>query len=495
MHDTFKCTGQEKPGYHDQDPADARGRKAAGDCGQEPHRGHRYELRVGACEAGINPPKELFPFRKYENSFFEGTLDELKVKAIVLDNGETRFLILGMDVGDSLDGEQKQMIEDTYGFDYEHILNFNSHNHSAPHWGHHPAPRGKKPEDQDFCEGEYEKTVIAGIHLAIQGAIASLQPARYGFGTGESYINTNRDQLFEDGCWMQGQNYAGFSDKTLAVMKFEDYDGNLIAAFLNYCCHGTCAFTRRDTDGKVKTSPEFTGYACDYVKQRFGGKPVIVWSSGAAGDQNPLFSSEGFPRIYEPDGYSESINTPDGTQYMIQRHWGFQHGIDAIKVINSITNLKDKMRITTSSEIVDLQGQKAPEGADMQYNRLLVDNFLRGYRPELFENGRRPEKKFVEMIPDKTVELRMQLAILGDTAFVGAAAEPYCKIGFKCKKASPFKNTVIVTHTDSRKAGYILDDDSADHKVFQSYARVYPGNNDSKIVDGMLRMFDDALNQ
>ena len=495
MHDTFKCTGQEKPGYHDQDPADARGRKAAGDCGQEPHRGHRYELRVGACEAGINPPKELFPFRKYENSFFEGTLDELKVKAIVLDNGETRFLILGMDVGDSLDGEQKQMIEDTYGFDYEHILNFNSHNHSAPHWGHHPAPRGKKPEDQDFCEGEYEKTVIAGIHLAIQGAIASLQPARYGFGTGESYINTNRDQLFEAGCWMQGQNYAGFSDKTLAVMKFEDYDGNLIAAFLNYCCHGTCAFTRRDTDGKVKTSPEFTGYACDYVKQRFGGKPVIVWSSGAAGDQNPLFSSEGFPRIYEPDGYSESINTPDGTQYMIQRHWGFQHGIDAIKVINSITNLKDKMRITTSSEIVDLQGQKAPEGADMQYNRLLVDNFLRGYRPELFENGRRPEKKFVEMIPDKTVELRMQLAILGDTAFVGAAAEPYCKIGFKCKKASPFKNTVIVTHTDSRKAGYILDDDSADHKVFQSYARVYPGNNDSKIVDGMLRMFDDALNQ
>ena len=50
-----------------------------------------YELKVGACEAGINPPRELFPFRKYENSFLEGTLDELKVKAIVLDNGETRF--------------------------------------------------------------------------------------------------------------------------------------------------------------------------------------------------------------------------------------------------------------------------------------------------------------------------------------------------------------------------------------------------------------------
>ena len=454
-----------------------------------------YELKVGACEAGINPPETLFPFRKYENSFFEGSIDELKAKAIVLDNGETRFLILGLDAGDALNGEQKQMLTEQYGFDYEHILNFNAHNHSAPHWGDNPAPRGKKPEDQARAEIEYGKTVMAGIHKAIQGAIANQKPARYGFGTGESYINTNRDQLFEDGFWMQGQNYAGFSDKTLAVMKFEDYDGNLIAAFMNYCCHGTCAFTRRDADGKVKTTPEFTGYACNYVQQRFGNKPVIIWSSGAAGDQNPLFSSEGFPRTYEADGYSESIDTPDGTQYMIQRHWGFQHGIDAIRVINSIQNMKEKMRITTSSTIVELEGQKAPEGADMQYNRLLVDNFLRGYRPELFEDGKRPEKMLVEMVPDGTVELRMQLAILGDTAFVGEAAEPYCKIGYKCKEASPFKNTVIVTHTDNRKVGYILDDDSVSHKVFQSYAKVRPGCNDDKIVGGMLCMFDDALNK
>lgn len=454
-----------------------------------------YELKVGAAEAGINPPEELFPFRKYENSFLEGCIDELKVKAIVLDNGETRFLFLGMDVGDSLNDVQKRMITDEYGFDYEHILNFNTHNHSAPHWGHTPGIRGKKPDDQDRCETEYEKTVMKGIHTAIRGAIESLRPATYGFGTGESYINTNRDELFEDGFWMQGQNYAGFSDKTLAVIKFEDYDGNLIGAVLNYCCHGTLAFTRRDSDGKVKITPEFMGYACNYVKERFGGTPVIMWSSGAAGDQNPLFSSEGFPRSYEPDGYSESIDTPDGTQYMLQRHWGSVHGIDAIKVINSITDMKRRMRIVTSSTVVDLEGQSAPEGADMQYNRLLVDNFLRGYRPELFEGGKRPEKKLVEMIPGGTVPLYMQLAILGDTAFVGEAAEPYCKIGFKCKEASPFKNTVIVTHTDGRRAGYILDDASADHKVFQSYAKVHPGNNDDKIIRGMLDMFDDALSK
>ena len=171
-----------------------------------------YELKAGACEAGINPPEELFPFRKYENSFLEGCLDELKAKAIVLDYGETRFLILGMDVGETLNGEQKAEITKKYGFDYEHILTFNTHNHSAPLWGHVPAPRGKKPQDQSEREIAYEKTVMAGIHKAVEGAIASLRPARYGFGTGECYINTNRDQLFEYGFWMQGQKYAGFSD-------------------------------------------------------------------------------------------------------------------------------------------------------------------------------------------------------------------------------------------------------------------------------------------
>ena len=88
----------------------------------------------------------------------------------------------------------------------------------------------------------------------------------------------------------------------------------------------------------------------------------------------------------------------------------------------------------------------------------------------------------------------MQLAVLGDVAFVGAAAEPYVEIGLKCKAASPFKNTVIVTHTAAEKAGYILSDAAACHTVFQSFSKVRPGNNDKPIVDGMLKMFEDVLN-
>lgn len=323
--------------------------------------------------------------------------------------------------------------------------------------------------------------------------MASLRPAKYGYGEGKSYINCNRDKQFEDGFWMQALDPAGFSDKTVAVLKFEDLEGNLIGAFANYCCHATVAFCVYDVDGKGKITSGFPGIACSYIENRYDNEPVIIWSSGAAGDQNPIGTSEGYPRIYEKDGYSESIATPPGTQYMIQRHVGYTHAIDIIETMKTIECRNNEMRISGTKTVVELVGQKAPEGADMQYNRLLVDNFLRAYRPELFEGGKRPEKKLVEMVPHGINPLNMQLAILGDVAFVGAAAEIYCQIGAHLKKESPFKKTVVVTH-NGPCAGYIISDEAPDHKVFQSYAKTYPGNNNKPITEGMLGMFNTLLN-
>lgn len=455
------------------------------------------ELKVGVGKKCITPLRETFPVHRYENVYLEGILGDIYARAILLDNEEERFLFLSTEADPALYEKDKQAISEKYKIPADHIMTTCTHNHSAPHWGDRRSPYGDDKEENLRQHREYGKVVLKGIHEAIDEAILSLKPVRYGFGTGESYINTNRDEQFEDGYWMQSQNYAGVSDKTLAIMKFEDLEGNLIAAITNYCCHGTTAFCVKDADGKVKLTPGFMGYACDFVEKRFTGKtqPVIMWTAGASGDQNPLFSSEGFPRVYESDGYSESIPTPPGTQYMIQKHWGYTHAMDMIRTLNSIKCMKERMEIRTASTMVELEGQKAPDGADMQLNRLLCDNFLRHYRPELFEGGKRPEKKLVTMIPGGIVPLPMQLAILGDVAFVGEAAEPYVEIGLKCKAASPYKNTVVVTHTAAEKAGYILSDAAAHHTVFQSFAKVRPGNNDKLIVDGMLKMFDEALNK
>lgn len=454
------------------------------------------KLKAGAGKAEINLPEHLYPYHRFDKGFLEAKGDgDLYARAIAIDNGERRFLFVAIDGSSSPNQEFREKLAEKFGLEKDYIYTVNTHNHSSPQWGE--VTRGeidKEVEERTRKRKEYGETVMSGILKASEEAFSTLRPARYGFGEGKSYININRDEQFEDGNWMQGQNFSAPSDKTMAVLKFEDPQGHLIGAVLNYACHGTLAFLCKDSDGKVKVTPEFMGYACDYIEKRYGDNAVVMWTCGAEGDQNPLFSSEGFPRVYETDGYSERVMTPPGTQYLLQKHFGYVHGIDAIKILDRTPCKYGNMKIQAVSTIVSLDGQRPPEGADMMLNRLFVDNLIRESRPDLCVGGKAPEKRLVTMIPEGTVPLKMQLVIFGEVAWLGIAGEPYCSIALKCKQISPFKNTVIMTHTDAESAHYILGDAEADHNVFQSFCRVHPGKNDGRIIDGMMEMFNRILN-
>jgi hypothetical protein len=58
-----------------------------------------------------------------------------------------------------------------------------------------------------------------------------MQPARFGFGTGSSWLNVNRDAVDPaTRKWTQAPDLQGPSDKTVAVLKFESLSGRPIAA-------------------------------------------------------------------------------------------------------------------------------------------------------------------------------------------------------------------------------------------------------------------------
>ena len=67
---------------------------------------------------------------------------------------------------------------------------------------------------------------------------ANLQPAQFGFGTGNAYVTINRREFFpKTGWWWRGYNPEGPSGKTVAVLKFTDLTGKPIALFINYPVH------------------------------------------------------------------------------------------------------------------------------------------------------------------------------------------------------------------------------------------------------------------
>src|SRR5688572_22694530 len=156
-------------------------------------------LRVGAAKVDVTPSQNELPKNGY------GILDHLYARAIVLDNGAATAALVTVDAGaiaDSLWQAVSQSIAKDLGIPATHVLLTATHTHSA---GGQRSPG-------------YAEKIVEAVRLAKQ----RLTPARIGYGTGESYINVNRQIIDpKTGRWWEGPNREGPSDKTVAVVKFE----------------------------------------------------------------------------------------------------------------------------------------------------------------------------------------------------------------------------------------------------------------------------------
>ena len=136
-----------------------------------------------------------------------------------------------------------------------------------------------------------------------------------GYGTGESYINVNR-QITDPktGKWWEGPNREGPSDKTVAVLKFESLSGEPLAVYYNYAVHGVIAGQLDQISGDIP------GASSRYIEDAFGGDVVAVWSTGASGDQNPIYFQQTYDlreiriKDYAKRGQDISNAMPPGGQ-------------------------------------------------------------------------------------------------------------------------------------------------------------------------------------
>src|SRR6188474_2553364 len=126
-------------------------------------------LRVGAAKVDVTPSENELPKNGY------GVLDHLYARAIVLDNGAATAALVTVDAGaipDSLWQAVSQSIARDLGIPATRVLLTATHTHSAG---------GQRGPD-------YAQRIVEAVRLAKQ----RLTAARVGYGTGESYINVNR---------------------------------------------------------------------------------------------------------------------------------------------------------------------------------------------------------------------------------------------------------------------------------------------------------------
>jgi neutral ceramidase len=419
-------------------------------------------LRVGAAKVDVTPSQGELP----KNSL--GVLDRLYARAIVIESGASTAALVTVDAGGVptpiWEAVTKQ-VESELKIPVANLLVTATHTHSAG---------GQRGPD-------YAQKIVESVRLAKQ----RLAPARLGYGTGVSYINVNRHIIDpKTGRWWEGPNYDGPSDKTVAVLKFETVAGEPIAVYYNYAVHAVIAGQLDQVSGDIP------GAASRYVEDSFDDRIVAVWSSGAAGDQNPIYFQQTYDlreiriKDYAKRGVDISNAMPPGGE-------GLDRKDPAVaRLMNQQRQMVSSMGQFLGEEVLHVMRriERMDTAATVHGSFTTVSCPGR----ERTNQGRAGFEGTYKDGPP--VEIRLGLLRLGDVMIGAVNAEVFNPIAQRLKQESPFKATMMATLTNgSARSGYIPDDESFGKYTFEVLSsRLKPGCAESAIVDGILGLIDNS---
>jgi len=417
-------------------------------------------LRAGAAKVDVTPsplPRNTL-----------GVHDRLYARAIVLDNGAATAALITLDAGSVSDATWQavtQQLASEFRIPATHVLLTATHTHSAG---------GQQGAD-------YVTKIVEAVRLARQ----ALVPARVGYGTGESFINVNR-QITDPktGRWWEGANRDGVSDKTVAVLTFTRMTGAPIAVYYNYAVHGVIAGQLDEISGDIP------GATSRYIEESFGSDVVAVWSLGAAGDQNPIYFQQTYDlrdirtREYASRGLDISNAMPPGGQGLDRKDpavirlmnqqkqmllsMGQFLGEEVLYVMRNTNRIDSKVRLYGGQKTIQCPGRER------------TNDGRAGFEGTYKDAG--------------PVDLRLGLLTVGDVMIGAVNAEVFNPIAQRLKRESPYKATMMATLTNgSARSGYIPDDASYAKYTFEVLSsRLRPGCAEAAIVNGLLELMDES---
>ena len=409
-------------------------------------------LRVGTAKIDITPANDAaLPLAGYGNRVLpaEAVHDPLHVRALVVDDGSNQAAIISVElIGLSTAFWEKltARITQETSIRQDNVLLTVVHTHAAPEIrAQSPTGAGAAaagPANEVAAKrAEYLTRVENAVAAAVQEAKSRLQPAKMGFGTGRANVNINRRARNADGGWGLGLNPDGASDKTVAVVKFETLAGEPFAIFANYGVHATVM-----GPSNLQVSSDLPGATSRFVEAHYGNKVVAAWTSGAGGDQAPIYDR-------------------NGTEFRHVAVLGQILGEEVVRVADSIQT-SSRGRIRALQKVVSCPGKRTVQNP-----------------------GPNREYKIEDADP---VSIRLSLLMINDVAFAGVSGEVLTEIGQRLKRESPLARTILVTHCNG-SSGYIPDDAAYDQVSFEIVvSRLKRGCAEDAIVNGLIEMMHEV---
>ena len=362
-------------------------------------------LKAGFAKVDITPsiPVMLYGYAS-RKTLSTGVHDQLYARVVVFENNGSKTVLVSTDIGsydyDLYETIKKSLLDKFKLKDSELILSA-IHSHSSP-------VVSLTAEWLNENNKTYTNELIRKLVAAVGDAIAGMRPVTTGVGTGSSPVGTNRREMRSDGAIKLGRNPYGPADKEVQVMKVVATDGSFSGAIYDYATHATSLGA-----DNMLISGDVIGLSEQFVEKILGNNSVAPAFAGASGDIDPWYRIlPGFNQ--EPGWIPETVLL------------GTLLGEEVVTVYRNIKETKPGGTVSTMNYTLECNRRKMDDAA---------------------ANKDETHKS--------TIPVNISVARIGDDiAFVGFSIEMLTEIGMAIKKASPFKNTFIITHSNG-DSGYM----------------------------------------
>lgn len=390
-------------------------------------------LMIGIAEVNYTPEVGLDLAGNYRGKDYasRGVHDSLYARAIVASNSRgEKAAILSVDIC-TMKSEPVEMmrsyISSKTGIKNKNIMIHATHTHSGPR-SDLAAPKAK----------EYLIRAAEAVILADK----NLKPTIISIGrTKEDRVSFNRRLKCIDGtthmCWEKFKpgfvvGPLGPTDPEMITLSIRQ-NSKLAGVMVNFGCHATTL-----TGNNWLYSADYPGYIVESIRKVKGKDMIPMFLNGPCGNVTQVDYRVGFP-----DTYQEC------------QRIGYILGVSALEAIKNEEVIPGDI-IKVSKEMVPLKRMTITE-EQLRWAKAVMKKVEKEGMPPIQADGI-PDAEYAQdwikmyEVQNKIDSVEVMVVRIGDVAFVGLPGEIFCEFGMEIKKASPFKNTMVMGLTNDERA-------------------------------------------
>jgi hypothetical protein len=399
-----------------------------------------FMLEAGASKIKITPPIGV-PMDGYlsRTEPSKGVHDHIYARCLVLGDGENYASLVSLDLlyaTRDLTNNVRRTVSKALGLKEDSIAVIAVHNHSGP------SVVGVHSTQQYRFLDEYLEILPNLISSGLIEAFSAKRKVRVGFGRGvvRGWTINRRKPV------------NGSVDEEVIAVRFEDLNGRLVSALVNFTCHAVVLGANN-----LFISGDYPGYVSRTVEKIEGG--TCLFLNGAFGDINPLTPNTDLNRVYDRNigRFEDAIRM------------GRVIGGEALKILNS----------APCSENIDMSLAIGKAALKLK----LAPAFTKDYMENLEANlkaasGKEADEirfkiltaRFMNVIrnlfPSGVAEVDVQGFRIGDLIIVALPGELFVDLGLRIKTHYKYGPTMVVG-CDNEVLGYIPTEEAIDEGGYE----------------------------